>query len=70
MKPNDHYDKYSIFWRNGREEFLDHFFNKEFETYDVAVWSSCDREQTMALTKSFFGRHYKNLLFVSAINRS
>ena len=37
--------------------------------FDVGVWASVDRDKTAAFAKSFFGKHFRNLLFVSTINR-
>ena len=48
---------------------MDFFFQKYVEEFEVAVWSSLDKEKTSKISKSFFGRYYRNLLFVSATNR-
>jgi hypothetical protein len=37
--------------------------------FEVAVWSSQDKDKTSAFAQSFFGRYYRNLLFVSATRR-
>jgi len=42
---------------------------KNYSHFDIGIWSSLDRELSGAFCKSFFGRHYRNLLFVSATNR-
>ncbi|CAD8079659.1 unnamed protein product [Paramecium primaurelia] len=69
IKPNDKYENYSIIWRPGREFFLDSLMIKYRDRFDVAVWSSLDRDKTAAFAKSFFGKHFRNLLFVSTCNR-
>lgn len=69
FRPDDKYEQYNIYWRKGRSDLLDFFFVKNYNYFDVGVWSSLDRDRTSYLTKSFFGRHYRNLLFVSATNR-
>ena len=38
-------------------------FMKNAKTYDIAVWSSIDRDKTEYLTKTYFGRFYRHLLF-------
>lgn len=42
---------------------------KHKDNFDIGVWSSLDREKTASFTKSFFGKHFRNLLFVSTSNR-
>ncbi|CAD8188206.1 unnamed protein product [Paramecium octaurelia] len=69
IKPNDKYENHSIIWRPGREFFLDSLMIKYRDRFDVAVWSSLDRDKTAAFAKSFFGKHFRNLLFVSTCNR-
>ncbi|CAD8205418.1 unnamed protein product [Paramecium pentaurelia] len=34
------------------------------DRFDLAIWSSLDRVKTAAFAKSFFGKHFRNLLFV------
>jgi hypothetical protein len=69
IKPNDHYLNYNLFHRPGREVFLDNMMGKYKANFDVGVWASVDRDKTAAFAKSFFGKHFRNLLFVSTINR-
>lgn len=73
-KPNDTINDYKIYYRSGRNEFLDTLFRKvlrkflnsywivfkkQMDYYDVGVWSSLDREKTAAFSQSFFDRYYR-----------
>ena len=70
VKPHDTYEKhYNIYNRPNRLEFLDDIFMKNKDFFEVGIWSSLDKEKTQYLSKSFFGRHYRNLLFISATRR-
>ena len=53
-KPNDVFNKNNLYFRPGRNEFLDYLFLKVYlkmikqnsDFFDVAVWSSLDKEKT------------------------
>jgi hypothetical protein len=44
------FDSYDIYHRQGRVELLDFLFSKYTTQYDVGVWSSMDRENTLKYT--------------------
>ncbi|KRX02718.1 HAD-like domain [Pseudocohnilembus persalinus] len=69
IKAHDTIQGHNVYFRPGRTEFLDFLFMQNQNLFEIGVWSSLDKEKTQLLTQSFFGRHYRNLLFVSATRR-
>ena len=62
-------DNYGLLFRNGRPEFLEFLFNAEKEKVDVGVWSSLDSNLTQLVSQKYFGRYYRDLLFILSTNR-
>lgn len=56
-------------YRNGKPEFLEYLFNIDKSKIDVGVWSSLDSNLTQTLSQKYFGRYYRDLLFVLPTNR-
>ena len=44
-------------------------FNLSKEHVDVGVWSSLDSNLTQTVSQKYFGRYYRDLLFVLSTNR-
>jgi hypothetical protein len=64
--PDAQTPKLDLYYRRGRVELLSTLFTMQNPFYEVAVWSCLDRESTEVLSKKYFDRHYRKLLFVSA----
>ena len=63
-------DNYSVLFRRGKGELLDYLFSIDKDKIDVAVWTSFDNKMTEALCKKYFGRFFRDLLFVLPTNRA
>lgn len=69
VKFDDKVSPYHVRYRGGRPYFLESMFTVNHKDFDVAVWSSLNPQDTQILTSNFFGRYYRNLLFVAPTKR-
>jgi len=67
--PNYKTKDFNLYFRQGRNELLDFLFMKNRGFFEIAVWSSLDKDFTSTFTKLFFERYYRNLMFISATKR-
>lgn len=44
-------------------------FTINHDIFDVAIWSSLNQQDTQLITSNFFGRYYRNLLFIAPTKR-
>ena len=65
-KPHSVVNNMEQYHREGLYKLINNLFVKNRNVFDVGVWSSQNRETTQLFTKNVFGRHNRNLLFVSA----
>lgn len=65
-KPDSIIKNFEQYHRVGLQKILNSLFIRNRNYFEVGVWSSQNKEMTELLGKSAFGRHYRNLLFVSA----
>ena len=54
---------YNVKYRIGKQEFLNTLFLTSGDHFETAVWSSMGKEETESLSKAYFGRYFRNLLF-------
>ena len=67
MKPSFTKDGTNVFFRRGREEFLNNFFkkvgslltSKPSPMYDFAVWTSLDRQLAELTSRAYLGAYYQ-----------
>jgi len=58
-----------LYFRPGRNEFLDFIFVKNRPFFEVGVWSSLGKDHTSTFAKVYFERYYRNLAFITATRR-
>ena len=61
---------YSVLFRKGKPELLDYFFQIDKDKIDVAVWTSFDQSLAEPICQKYFGRFFRDLLFVMPTNRA
>lgn len=59
QKPHTTIDKHQIYFRPGRNDFLNYLFLRSESFFDVGIWSSLDKDKTSQLSKAFFERYYR-----------
>lgn len=69
MKYDETVAPYQVKYRGGKIQFLDSLFHTHQDKFETAVWSTLGKEDTQALCTSYFGRYYRNLLFVLSTKR-
>ena len=52
--------KYELYFRSGREDLLEIFFNQpgNDKFFDIAVWSSLSNDMTKLATQAYFGSYF------------
>lgn len=69
IKFDEELSPYKVRYRAGRPQFLESMFTINPEAFDIAIWSSLNSEDTQLITSNYFGRYYRNLLFVAPTRR-
>lgn len=69
MKYDETVGPYQVRYRGGRTQFLEAMFHTHQDKFETAVWSTLSREDTQSICTSYFGRYYRNLLFVLPTRR-
>ena len=63
-------NNYEMAYRNGKQELLESFFHVQRDKIDVGVWTNLDSQIGEIACQKYFGRYYRDLLFVLPTNRA
>ena len=63
-------NNYNVLFRKGKVELMEYLFSVDKDKFDVGVWTSMDGQLAETMCKKYFGRYFRDLLFVLPTNRA